>query len=70
MQWEWIRLDCAIAGQVATLTKVGADSEARPSEAGLAAGGIVVNLSSNVSDFFKVTSTTGQKYRVLIQRES
>jgi hypothetical protein len=66
---EYLRLTCAVAGQVATLTAVDI-TEAHPTEFALAAGGIVVNLTANVADFFKVSSTTGARYRVTFSRES
>lgn len=63
MQAQWNRMTCGIAAQVATLT---AALEAHPSQLALAGGGIVVNLTANIADFFE----TDAKYTVIIKKET
>ena len=66
MEAAFNRLTCAIASQVATLTDTAGETEARPSQLALAAGGIVVNLTANIGDFFE----TDAKYTVIIRKET
>ncbi len=70
MMWEWSRLTCAVNAQVATLTTTTTETQAHPGGAALAAGGIVVNLTANVAEFFVATASSGSRYRVTIERES
>lgn len=66
MEAKFNGLTCAIAAQVATLTNTAGLSEARPSQLALAGGGIVVNLTANIGNFFE----TKAKYTVIVRKET
>ena len=66
MEIQFNRLTCGIAAQVATLTETAGQTDERPRTMELAAGGVVVNLTANIGEFFK----TNAKYTVIIRKET
>ena len=64
MEVMWDGLTCAVAAEVATLTTTAGRTEAHQYGMALAAGGIVVNLTANLAEFFE----TDALYSVIIKK--
>ena len=70
MQIMFNGLSCSLAGQTATLTLTSGRSEAHPGHLNLTGSGIVINLVGNAAEMFQNTSPSGQRYTVIVQRET